>query len=35
LNGLPKSYFPVAVSKMEKGIEVSTPIEKLEKGISF
>ena len=27
-----RSYFPVAVSKMEKGIEVSTPIEKLEKG---
>ncbi|WP_461630415.1 heavy metal translocating P-type ATPase [Labilibaculum euxinus] len=27
-----RSYFPVAVSKMENGIEISTPIEKLEKG---
>ncbi|WP_372752680.1 heavy metal translocating P-type ATPase [Labilibaculum sp.] len=27
-----RSYFPVAVSKMEKGIEISTPIEKLQKG---
>lgn len=27
-----RSYFPVAVSKMDKGIEVSTPIEKLQKG---
>jgi Cu+-exporting ATPase len=27
-----RSYFPVAVSKMEKGEEISTPIEKLKKG---
>lgn len=27
-----RSYFPVAVSKMENGQEVSTPIEKLKKG---
>ncbi|MDM8158976.1 heavy metal translocating P-type ATPase metal-binding domain-containing protein [Labilibaculum sp. K2S] len=27
-----RSYFPVAVSKLEKGIEISTPIEKLQKG---
>lgn len=27
-----RSYFPVAVSKMENGIEISTPIEKLQKG---
>jgi len=27
-----QSYFPVAVSKMEKGVEVSTPIKKLQKG---
>ncbi|PKQ69055.1 hypothetical protein BZG01_01765 [Labilibaculum manganireducens] len=27
-----RSYFPVAVSKLENGIEISTPIEKLEKG---
>jgi Cu+-exporting ATPase len=27
-----RSYFPVAVSKMDKGVEVSTPIEKLKKG---
>nr|WP_320118208.1 heavy metal translocating P-type ATPase metal-binding domain-containing protein [uncultured Marinifilum sp.] len=27
-----RSYFPVAVSKMESGKEISTPIEKLKKG---
>ncbi|MBL4560497.1 MAG: heavy metal translocating P-type ATPase metal-binding domain-containing protein [Labilibaculum sp.] len=27
-----RSYFPVAVSKMESGLEISTPIEKLQKG---
>ncbi len=27
-----RSYFPVAVSKLENGIEISTPIEKLQKG---
>jgi Cu+-exporting ATPase len=27
-----RSYFPVAVSKLDKGIEISTPIEKLQKG---
>jgi len=27
-----RSYFPVAVSKMENGLEISTPIEKLQKG---
>ncbi|WP_101259878.1 heavy metal translocating P-type ATPase [Labilibaculum filiforme] len=27
-----RSYFPVAVSKLENGVEISTPIEKLQKG---